>query len=632
MRADYDPELNAFVLLTGLHEGDLAKQVPGATWKSTYGGHGAWVAPATWPAYVAVNGVFAWGLEASDAYAAWGKTMWEGRFGPLVTLRFMEDFPLQGPTAERLWPLQRVAAWAMVFAERYAEMDEMGGGKTRSTLAAAKLASAIHGEAEVFPMLVVCPNKVRRTWVKEALDDRDGHGPFWEGLRIEALPKGKPAQRKLLARLTDSSVPEAERPQVVVANWEALPGLSRLEAFGNIEMTPKEKEPGLLNEVDWRTVVADEAHRAKDRKSKQTRALKAIAFGTPRTGARPARFRWALTGTPVANNSAEAWSILNFLDEVAWPAYSRMVERYATTMWNQFGGMEIGGVKPETREEFYQAFDPYGIRRLRVQFDPFKPKVLEATLSVPMEPKQASAYAAVAKDMIAQLDGGVLTATTKMTASGRLHQLSQAWGEMVDKGRKDPETGETLLDLQLKAPSNKVRAMLELIEEIGIKPGGGPGRSIVFGASSRQLIALCEEALIKAKVPYCLIAGSMSDQEQEQNERAFETGSARVALCVISAAKEGLNSLVSADTLVFLQRSWSRVENEQFQARVDRPGQKAGSVSIIDVVSEGTLEEVDPMRPGQSKVEKLGEKYANFQEVVNDDRTFRVMLEQKAQA
>lgn len=601
-----------FLLRTALHEGDLAKQVPGASWNEPAQ---AWVAPATWPAYVAALGVFGYGAQATEPLLAWAKQAWDARFGPLTSLKYQDDVALSGPTAERLWPLQRVAAWAMVFAERYIEMDEMGGGKTRTTLAAMKLAIAMHGEDQVFPALVVCPNKVRRTWVQEALGDRDGQGAFWDGLRIEAMPKGKVAQRKLLAR-----VGEPDGPQVIVTNWESLHGLSRLEPFGNIEMTEKEKTPGPLNAISWKTVIADEAHRMCDRRAKQTRAIKAVAFGT-RMQSSPARFRWALTGTPVGNNSAELWSLLNFVDQVAWPAYSRMVDRYSTQFWNAFGGMEIGGIKPERAEEFRQAFDPYGIRRLREQFDPNKPKRLKQVLYTPMETKQATAYRSLAKDMIAQMDEGVLAVTEQLTKSTRLNQLAQAYGEMVDKGRRNEE-GQPILDLLLKAPSNKVKAMLELVDEFGIKPGGGPGRSIVFGASSRQLIGLCEEALIKAKIPYALIAGGMSDEEQNRAEQAFENGTARVALCVISAAKEGLNSLVRADTLVFLQRSWSRVENEQFEARIDRPGQRAESVSIIDVISEGTIEEAE-------KLEKLAAKHANFQEVVRDGDTLRRMLEFK---
>jgi SNF2 family DNA or RNA helicase len=381
------------------------------------------------------------------------------------------------------------------------------------------------------------------------------------------------------------------------------------------------------------TVVADEAHRAKDRRAKQTRALKAVAFGTPAAGTGPARFRYALTGTPVSSNSAEAWSILNFLDEVAWPAYSRLVDRYATTIWNMFGGMEIGGVRPETREEFYQAFEPYGIRRLRQQFDPFRPRVTREDLYVPMEPKQATAYNQLAKEMLAELDGGVLAATSGMHKSNRLHQLAQAYGEMVDKGRRDEE-GQAIMDLQLKAPSNKVRAMSELVDEMGIGSSSAEvqPRSIVFGSPSRQLIALCEAELNKKKVPYCLVAGGIGDAEQDRQLADFEARRIRVALCVIQAAKEGLNELVAADTLVFLQESWDRVENEQFVGRVDRPGQQSQSVSVIRVLSEGTLEDFYATQDGESKGEKLADKYANFQEVVADGRTLHRMLGWKGEA
>lgn len=600
----------------GMHEGDLAKQVPGARW---HGASGTWRVPVSWTACQVVRGIFGQGLDVGPVLQQWAQDEWQNRTGPLLQLRLMEDLALQGPTAERLWPLQRPAAYAMVLAERYLEGDEMGGGKTRTTLAAMKMAAAMHGAEEVFPALVMCPNKVRRVWRQEAVESRHGQDPFWPDLRIEVLPKGKPAQRKLLERVKAGEV------DVVAANWESLASLSRLEAFGNIEMSEKEKTPGLLNEIDWRTVIGDEAHRIKDRRAKQTRAAKAIAFGTPSVGSRPARFRWLLSGTPVANNSAEAWSLLNLLDPVSWPAYSRFVDRYSTTTWNMYGGMEIGGVKAEMREEFYACLDPMFIRRLRHQFDPFKPKRTHQTLSVPMEPKQAKAYADMAKSMLADLDGGVLTVTKALVQSSRLHQFAQAFGEMVDKGRRDPETGETIMDLQLKAPSNKVKALMELLEDLGIDSAGRPGAvPIVVGAPSRQLIGLCEEALIKAKIPYTLIAGGMSDADQDRMERLFESGQTNVALCVIEAAKEGLNSLVRAPILCFLQRSWSRVANEQFEARVDRPGQKASSVAIIDIVSEGTTEEFDQR-------EKLMAKYQNFQEVVGDERMLRQMLEFKGE-
>lgn len=640
MIVDHDPVTETFLLYTGLHEKDLAKQVPGTSWKEQMpnpftGGVGAWVCSVSWPAYVAINGVFSRALQPSERYSAWARAAWEQKFGPLTNIRFQPDTYLgDGPTVARLWPLQRTAVQAMVWSERYLEMDEMGGGKTATALAALKFAAAVHGEEQVFPALIVCPNKVRRSWRKIALEEiGDGKGGLYPELRMEIMPKGKPAQRKVLERFEawNGQTPLQEKdglpvppPQVLVINWEALRTLSRVEAFGQIELTEKDKAPGPLNKIPWRTVIADEAHRAKNRAARQTRALKAIANGTPSAGTAPARFRWALTGTPIANNAAEAWSLLNFIDPVGWPAYSRMVDRYAHSEFNGYGGMEIGGIKPENAEEFYAAILPSSIRRMREQFDPYKPRVVKQTLTVPMEPRQAKAYNDLAKNMLAEMDSGILKATDAMTKSGRLTQLAQAFGEMVDKGRRDPITDEPIPDLLLKNPSNKVATMMELVEDFGIsaKPSPGPTRSIVFGATSRQLIGLCEDALKTAKIPYSLIAGQMSDNEQERQERNFELGNTRIALCVIAAAKEGLNSLVKADTLVFLQKSWSRVDNEQFAARIDRPGQKAQSVTILDVVSEGTTEEFE-------QIEALERKYEHFQQVVSDARVLYTMLQFK---
>lgn len=611
MKVHYDAASGMLAMQLEPYEKDLALQVPGAKWHTP---SQTWQVPATWPAYCAIEGVFRNGMEYSSDLESWRDALIADRINPLMQLRLQEDLAITGPTAERLWPLQRVGAYAMFLGERYICGDEMGGGKTRTTLAAMKLAVAVHGPEAVFPALVVCPNKVRRTWRKQALEGENGEEAFWPELRLEVLPKPAKEKKACLARL------EAGEIDVLVTNWESLAGLSRIESFHGTEMSDKDKTPGPFNQVQWKTVVADEAHRAKDRKAKQTRAWKAIVNGTPACGTGPALYRWALTGTIIGNNSADAWSILNGVDPESWPAYSRFVDRYAATVYNGFGVLEIGGVKPERRDEFYAAFHPSFIRRLREQFDANKPDRVREVMTVTLSAKQQKAYDSMAKEMLAEMDNGeVLVATNPMVKGMRLWMLAQAYGEMIDKGRRD-EIGEPILDLQLKAPSCKVDAMLELIEEAGIKPGGGPdGLPIVFGAAHRQLIALCEAALVKAKIPYALIAGGMTDAEQERNERMFESGEAKVALCVIEAAKEGLNSLVAASTLVFLQKSFSRIANEQFEARVDRPGQQARKVNIIEVVAEGTMEEFDQMA-------KLSTKAMSFQEVVNDAATLRAML------
>ena len=113
MIADFSAEENLFILQTALNEKDLAKQVPGASWEGHRpndftSGTGCWTVPVSWPAYVAINGIFAHTMQPTEHFRQWAHTVWEQRYGPLTNLRFQEDADLgTGPTVARLWPLQR---------------------------------------------------------------------------------------------------------------------------------------------------------------------------------------------------------------------------------------------------------------------------------------------------------------------------------------------------------------------------------------------------------------------------------------------------------------------------------------------------------------------------------------------
>jgi len=99
--------------------------------------------------------------------------------------------------------------------------------------------------------------------------------------------------------------PPVEEFDVAIINWEALRLHSRMEGYGNMRLkrcpehggadpkvkpTACEAHPKELNEIEWGAVIADEAHKAKNPKAKQTRSLWAIAKNAP--------YRYAATGTP----------------------------------------------------------------------------------------------------------------------------------------------------------------------------------------------------------------------------------------------------------------------------------------------------------------------------------------------
>lgn len=61
--------------------------------------------------------------------------------------------------------------------------------------------------------------------------------------------------------------------------------------------------PWLLQRYQWKYLIVDEGHRIKNLNCRLVRELKSL----------PTDNKLLLTGTPLQNNLAELWSLLNFL-------------------------------------------------------------------------------------------------------------------------------------------------------------------------------------------------------------------------------------------------------------------------------------------------------------------------------
>jgi SNF2 family DNA or RNA helicase len=578
---------------TEYRDADLIRAVPGSRWDRE---NRVWTVPLSWASCLTMRGLFRDRLEIGPELERWAWAHRSGVIAPAMRLRTELDGDLATAGADRLYGFQRAGVKFLSTVRKALLLDEMGTGKTIQGIYT--LRTLDEQSEDVFPALVVCPNSMKSTWVRE-------FGNWWPSARVAMLDGSKAKRLKVIEAVKAGEV------DVLVVNWEGLRGHSKLAGYGSTELKgcsncgpsagdPKscQRCPRELNEIAWTAIIADEAHRAKDPKSQQTRALWALATDAT-------TIRIAATGTPIADAPDDLWPSLHFLDQKAWPSKTKYVDRWCLASFNPFGGMTVVGLKPETKAEFFAITDPMTIRRPKsLVLSQLPPKQYQ-TRYVDMQPKQAKAYAQMRDEMIAEIENGErVFALDPIVRLTRLSQFASAYAEMVE------ENGEP--KVRLTAPSNKIDAMMEIIEELNGKP-------VVVFAQSRQLIELAAERLERAGISYSMIVGGQSAPVRETNIKRFQVdGHSQVMLATIQAGGTGL-TLTRADTLVFLQRSWSMIDNSQAEDRVHRIGSEVhDSVNIIDVVSNATVE------IGQR--EALTAKSERAQEFVRDKELLTTML------
>lgn len=556
-----------------------------------------WTLPIAWTTCLALRATFGAELQVGPKLVEWA-TDHRAKVDRALALRDVTE--AESPGDEDLYGFQRAGtAFVEVFG-RAMIWDDPGSGKTVQAIRSLRRMQA--AGTTVFPALVVCPNSMKKTWKRE-------FERWWPGTEC-SIVRGTAAERR--KALTDDN-------PVKIINWETLRSHSRLSPYGSIALkrcrdcggqdaaithTTCETHVRELNEIDFATVIADEVHRAKEPKSKQTRALWAATGDAP--------IRIGLSGTPIANNVIDLWAPLHWLNPAEWPSKTKWVDRYVNTMMNAFGGTMVLGLKQERYEEFYAGINPHTRRMPKELVLPFLPPIIFTRRYLEMNTRQAKVYKQMRDTLVAELDGGMLIAGTPLTKAGRLAQLASSFAEVkfiteVDEhGREYDRPVVTLKD-----PSNKIDAFMDDIPDFD-------GESVAVMAVSRQLIDLLSARLTKAKIPHGLITGAVDEDERQRHIDEFQAGKTKFILFTAAAGGVGI-TLTAARYLVRLQRPWSRVDDVQALNRVHRIGSdRHESIIVIDYISESTVEE--------NVLKILDKKGAYFEEVVRDADLLRRAL------
>lgn len=591
---------------------ELLDSIPSAHWNKN---DDVWRFNLTWQTALALRGTLKHYLEVGPKLKEWHDREYYNRILPCYNLRDKID----GEGYERLFPHQRGDVQFLSLARRALLANGLGSGKSQSAFSTVR---HMHEQGEdVFPVLIACPNSTKKSWAREIEQ-------VYPGLRVVVIDGTATERKKQFDYATPKDGPcpihdlELEAPveeaapvkktrakkvavpvctcgaHVVIVNWESLRFHSRLKPYGSVALKkcpdhggldPKVKantcevHPKELNAIDFQLVIGDEIHRIMDPSSKVSRAFKAA------TG--DADIRFGLSGTPLSKSPQDLFSPLNWIQPDAYPSKTKYVDYYCETAPSQWGPDTVVGIKESKQQEFFHGLDPFLRRMPKELILPFLPPVIREVREVEMGAKQKKAYVQMRDKMVAELDDELLVVKSALTKMTRALQFSSSYAEVEYRLVPviDKKTGETNIVnkpfVTLSDPSCKLDAFMDDLEDFG-------DESLVVFATSKQLVMMLANRLDKLDIPYGLITGDQDASERQIYMDSFQNGEIKLILCTISAGGTGI-TLTRGSTAVFLQRSWSMIENTQAEGRVHRIGSEQHDfVRIIDYVTTGTSEEL----------------------------------------
>lgn len=557
------------IVIAGHRWTDTIRQVPGLTYDRKAD---RWTAP----------------LSPLAIVALWDLTDGGAEFHPEVTAYMVEQeqllqqmeaakrgdynqYLLASGSTEGLWEQQVNGLAFNITGRRIIHADSMGSGKTVQILRS--LDYLVDNHMEPYPALVVA-NKTALRPVWETEVER------WNPDDTPVVVEGTIAQRRKALKYA-REMDDAGEAVIVIISWDNLLSHSRLAPWPAVTLSDKEREEKELDEWAFRTVIVDEAHKAKEPTAKRTRALWNLAHKPDVENV------WAMSGTPNTGAEEDVWALNHLIRPDWYPVRSKWLERYVLRTMSYAGYPVTLGFNPDTEAELMKWTQPFIIHRTKDEMIPnYQGKLPIRTVTVPMPAKQKKAYKQMKDDLLAFDDTGLaLSANTPIEQLLRLNQFAAGtpvfdWVTRVDD---DGREYEVLTVESLEAPSAKWDALNDLIDELGEE------QAVVF-AESRKLIDLIEKQLGKHRkdVTVGRITGAEESYQRTQVIEMFQAGELQLVLCTYGAAAESI-TLNSADVVIRLQRTYDMVKDSQSVDRVDR-GERTSPVQIIDIVTEGTDE------------------------------------------
>ncbi|XP_039477961.1 lymphoid-specific helicase isoform X3 [Oreochromis aureus] len=485
--------------------------------------------------------------------------------------------------------------------------DEMGLGKTIQCIG--HIAMMIEKKV-LGPFLVVAPLSTLPNWINE-------FKRFTPEVSVLLYHGSQLERTKVLKQICRPQGPLSMCP-VVITSFE-------------ISMIDRK----LLQRFQWKYLIVDEGHRIKNLNCRLVRELKML----------PTDNKLLLTGTPLQNNLAELWSLLNFLLPEVFDDLKSFESWFDINTLGEADSMVVAEREQNILSMLHQILTPFLLRRLKSDVTLEVPPKKEIIVYAPLTAKQEAFYTAVVNKTIAKMLGQEKTeAPVALTSSGRPKRRSRKvvdyketdtdtpydLEKYLERVRKelepsfhpvldvqspldaqvslklqnilmllkrccnhpylveyplDPATGEFKIDEQLVQSSGKFLILDRLLPALKRR-----GHKVLIFSQMTSILDILMDYCYLRGFQYSRLDGSMSYAERDENMARFSKDP-EVFIFLLSTRAGGLGiNLTAADTVIIFDSDWNPQADLQAQDRCHRIGQTK-PVVVYRLVTANTIDQ-----------------------------------------
>uniref|UniRef100_A0A3B4FQH6 Proliferation-associated SNF2-like protein n=1 Tax=Pundamilia nyererei TaxID=303518 RepID=A0A3B4FQH6_9CICH len=447
--------------------------------------------------------------------------------------------------------------------------DEMGLGKTIQCIG--HIAMMIEKKV-LGPFLVVAPLSTLPNWINE-------FKRFTPEVSVLLYHGSQPERTELLKQICRPQGPLSMCP-VVITSFE-------------ISMIDRK----LLQRFQWKYLIVDEGHRIKNLNCRLVRELKML----------PTDNKLLLTGTPLQNNLAELWSLLNFLLPEVFDDLKSFESWFDINTLGEVDSMVVAEREQNILSMLHQILTPFLLRRLKSDVTLEVPPKKEIIVYAPLTAKQEAFYTAVVNKTIAKMLGQE-KAPVALTSSGRpkrRNRLQSPLDAQVSLKLQnilmllkrccnhpylveyplDPATGEFKIDEQLVQSSGKFLILDRLLPALKRR-----GHKVLIFSQMTSILDILMDYCYLRGFHYSRLDGSMSYAERDENMARFSKDP-EVFIFLLSTRAGGLGiNLTAADTVIIFDSDWNPQADLQAQDRCHRIGQTK-PVVVYRLVTANTIDQ-----------------------------------------